>query len=894
MAAPAPPGYPARWEADVVLADGATMHVRPIRPDDAPGIEALHARLSPQTIYFRFFSPVTRLTPRMLERFTNVDYVERMALVGELGGDLIGVARYEALPPRGADREAEVAFLVSDEHQGRGIGSIMLEHLVAAGRAAGFTRFVADTLPENARMLRVFHDAGFDDERRFTDGVVRVVFPIAPTAASEARADERGRRAAAASVRRLLEPAGVAVIGASTRPDTLGHVLLRAMLAADPLVPVWPVHPTAPAVAGVPAVRSVLDIPERIDLAVVIAPAAAVPAVAADCARKGVAGMVVLSAGFAERDAQGAERERDLVVEARRHGMRLVGPASMGVVNTDPAVRLNATFTPVPPPGPIGFVASSGALGVVILDELRRRGLGVSSFVSLGNKADVSSNDLLAHWETDERTEVVCMYIESFGNPRTFSRLARRVATTKPVVAVRSGRTPAGLVAAGRHRPAQDDRLVEALFRQAGVIRTDTLEELFDVTALLATSPLPAGDRVAVVGNSGGPGALAADACAVAGLEVAPLDPTTVAALEAALPGRASATNPVGLPADAGPADFAAAVAAVLADDGVDAVLALYTSPLAVPLEEVARAVAGAAAATTKPVALCALGRRGVLDPGDGLPPVACYAFPESAARALGAVSAYAAWRRRGPGQPLAPPGVDVEAARAATAPVLAAGGGELDQATATAVVEACGVATAPSAVVADPADAVVAAGAVGYPVVLRADPTGPDGPPTHVRVGLADPAAVRAAYTALAGPGSRVLVQPMVDPGLDVVVGVEQDPLFGSLVTLARSAGTGVPPRRRSGRSTPLSDADLTGLLDEVDDGWSGAERAAVGEVVARVAALAEAVPELAEIELNPVIVPGGDGADRPTDREPTATGVRVRVAPFDPRPELAVRRLS
>ncbi|MDQ2725642.1 MAG: GNAT family N-acetyltransferase, partial [Actinomycetota bacterium] len=490
-----PPDYPHQWETDVILADGATMHVRPIRPADGAAIQALHQRLSAETIYFRFFTPLSTLSSRLLDRFVRVDYADRFALVGVLGDDIIAVARSERLPSsvpaeaedgNEAEVEAEVAFLVDDAHQGRGISTVLLEHLTAIAAASGVTRFVADTLPDNRRMLRVFHDAGFDDQRTFADGVVRVAFSIEPTEASLNVAHDRERQAAARSVRRLLAPRTVAVIGATARP-TLGRVLLRSILDGDPQVTVYPVNPHAHAVGGVRAYPTVLDVPDSVDLAVIVVPAPQVAVVVEQCARKQVGGLAIISAGFAERDADGAALERTIVTEARRYGMRVIGPASMGVLNTDPTVNLNATFSPSSPRGRIGFVAQSGALGVVLLDEMARRGLGVSTFVSAGNKADVSGNDLLQYWDEDPATDVVLMYIESFGNPRTFARVARRVARHKPIVAVKSGRSAAGSAAARSHRPAQGDNVVDALFRQAGVLRTETLEELFDVAQLLAS-----------------------------------------------------------------------------------------------------------------------------------------------------------------------------------------------------------------------------------------------------------------------------------------------------------------------------------------------------------------------------------------------------------------------
>jgi acyl-CoA synthetase (NDP forming)/ribosomal protein S18 acetylase RimI-like enzyme len=840
-----PPGYPGQWETDVVLADGATMHVRPIRPGDGPAIQALHQRLSAETIYFRFFTPLSTLSPRLLDRLVRVDYVDRFALVGVLGDDIIAVARSERLPssqPGGrqgdndGEVEAEVAFLVDDAHQGRGISTVLLEHLAAIAAAAGITRFVADTLPDNKRMLRVFHEAGFGDQRRFADGVVRVAFPIHSTETSRQAAHDRERRAAARSVRRLLAPRTVAVIGASTRP-TLGRVLLRSILDGDPQVTVYPVNPHAHSVAGVRAYPTVLDVPDSVDLAVIVVPAPQVTTVVEQCARKQVGGLAIISAGFAERDADGAALERRIVTEARRNGMRVIGPASMGLVNTDPTVNLNATFSPCSPRGRIGFVAQSGALGVVLLDEMARRGLGVSTFVSAGSKADVSGNDLLQYWDDDPSTDVVLMYIESFGNPRTFARVARRVARTKPVVAVKSGRSPAGSAAAGPHRPAQDDDVVDALFHQAGVLRTETLEELFDVAQLLASQPLPAGRRVAIVTNVGGPAVLAADACYAAGLEVATLSEATedrIRALTGPDDGSVAASqcaNPVGLPPDASPSLFRHVLTAVLADQGADAALALYTSPMAAPIDAVTEAL-GAAATPTKPLLACAFGRRQLLDTGTGRPKIPAFAFPEDAARALGLVARYAEWRARPPSAPVDLGAVDTEEARHRVQAWLA----DAEE----------------RALSTDQAASLLAC--YGVPV----------------------------AEGSTASSGDSLLA----------TVTVTHDPQFGALISAGISRVLGETPRPTAGRAAPLTEADVAELVDEAvaagrpdEDRWGPPDVAAVRDVVARVGRLAEDLPEVVELAISPLLVDHGQAVAI----SPTA---RLRV--WVPHPELAIRRLS
>jgi len=893
-----PAGYPSGWESDVVLRDGGTVQVRPIRPSDAAAIQALHGRLSPQSIYFRFFSPLPSLSATMLERFVNVDYVDRLALVAVLGHDIVGVGRYERLPSQiGPGDEAEVAFLVDDAQQGRGLGTVLLEQLALYAATAGVSRFVADTLPENARMLRVFHEAGFDDQRIFADGVVRVAFPIAPTETSRALAQRREREATARSVSRLLSPRSIAVVGASRRTDTLGHHLLRAILDGGFNGPVFPVNREATHVCSVRAHPSVLDIPDQVDLAIVVVPSGEVADVVDQCIRKHVGGLVVVSSGFADRDEAGRLEERRLVGEARRNGMRLVGPNSMGLVNTDPQVSLAGAFGPLPPPGNVGFVAQSGALGVVVLDELRRRNIGVSSFVSTGNKADISGNDLLQHWEGDAATRVICMYTETFGNPRTFARVARRVARVKPIVMVKSiGAGWADPPPAGAAEPA-----VDALLRQTGVIRTATLEELLDVSQSLASQPLPPGRRVAIVGSSGGPAALAAEACRAARLDFASLSDLTLDRLAVAAPDANAAGNIVGLPPDARPEVLGAALGVVLADDGVDCAIALFTSLLAWPVGAAAAAVETATRDTPgKPVVASILGQRGLLGSGDRRVP--SFAFPEPAARALGRMADYADWQRKPEGHP---PDleVDPEAARRAVSEELTGAGTEgcwLSRAGASSIARAYGIdllarITLPREAV-DPDDlsraALEAAETIGYPVVVAADPGAQRAHPDRhaMRLWLPEAGAVAAAVVELAGAGP-LLVQESAPPGWDLVVGVSQDPDFGPLIALGSSGRLGEPPLRQSSRMLPLTDLDAAELRREVlgttrPDGseWSPQETAAVDDLLLRVGRAVDDLPEVTHLDLAPVVVSRARAA---------VAGMRVHVQVPEPHPERALRRL-
>ncbi|WP_395110702.1 GNAT family N-acetyltransferase [Actinomadura sp. SCN-SB] len=631
--------YPDHWEADVVLADGGTAHVRPIRPEDGDLLRAFYSRLSPESIYYRFFSPRPRLSDREVEHFVNVDHDRRVALIATIGGAMVAVVRYDRLKDRPGT--AEVAFLVEDAHQGRGLGAVMLEHIAAAARERGVDRFVASVLPDNRRMTRVFRDVGYRVGQRFEEGVIELVLDLEPTETSVEVMAAREHRAESRSIQRLLFPGSVAVIGASRAEHSVGRSVLRHLLTGDFSGPVYPVHPTATAVAGVRAYASVLDIPDEVDLAVVSVRASAVREVVEQCGNKGVRGLIVVSSGFGETGAEGRDRQEELVRLARAYGMRVVGPNCLGIANTDPDVRLNATLAPtMPGRGPVGFFSQSGALGIAILQRTAARGLGLSTFVSAGNRADVSGNDLLQYWEEDPATKAVLLYLESLGNPRKFARLARRLGRRKPIVAVKSGRStqgvPLGHAAQALSLP---DHAVSALFAQAGVIRVEDLAELFDVAQLLAYQPLPTGDRVVIIDNSDSLGLLAQDAAVALGLDTA---------------------APVNLGPRAGADDYEAALSSALEDDQVDAIVALFTPPtvggydVRVP-EKILRLAEGA----SKPIVATYLGSEGMPEelriPGpDGMPgagSVPSYPAPENAVRALAYVIRYAQWRQRPQGR---------------------------------------------------------------------------------------------------------------------------------------------------------------------------------------------------------------------------------------------------
>jgi acyl-CoA synthetase (NDP forming)/GNAT superfamily N-acetyltransferase len=881
--------YPARWEGDVVLADGGTVHVRPIHPDDGGRLVALHGRLSRESVYFRYFAPRLRLTEREVHHLTYVDYERRMALVALLGDDLVGVARYDRSPDRG---DAEVAFEVDDAHQGRGVATVLLEHLAAAAREAGITGFTATVLPENRRMLDVFRSAGFESRRALAGGVVDVYLGIEPTDATRAAIDAREQVAEARSVARLLAPRSIAVVGAGRRPGTIGHEVVRNLLEHGFRGPVHPVNRTGAVVAGRRGVQRVTDVPGDVDLAVIAVPAAEVPGVVADCAAKKVDGLIVISAGFAERGPAGAAAERALVEQARGHGMRLVGPNCMGVLNTAPDVRMHATFAPVAPlAGRVAFSSQSGPLGIAILRRARRLGLGFSTFVAVGNKADVSGNDLLQFWEGDENTDVVLLYLESFGNPRRFSRLARRVSRTKPIVAVKRGRDDGG--------GAGGELAVDALFQQCGVLRVDALEQLFDVARVLVEQPLPAGRRVAVVGSAGAT-LLAADACVGAGLTLAGLGPETVAALESAL-GPAAAGNPLDLTYEAGPAEYELALRAVLGDPGVDAALVLFLPALPEHAPDVAAAVHTAAGEADKPVLATFLGSD---DDDDGVVsaplPVTTFEFPEAAAAALGRVAAYADWRRRPTGVVPVLEGVDRETAGRTVAQALERepAGARLDLPSTLALLDAYGITAVPSAEVGSAEEAAAVAAELGVPVALKAGQLERLGKveAAGLALDLQSPADVAAAYGRMArllgDAMRRAIVQPMVASGVDTMVSVRQHPTFGPVLTLGLG-GAMAAAGEVGALVLPVTDVDVDELVRAVpvaallfdQAGEPAVDVEGLEELLLRVGALADEVVELAELWLNPVMV---------SVRGAVAVGVGATVAsPAHERPP-RIRRLG
>jgi acyl-CoA synthetase (NDP forming)/RimJ/RimL family protein N-acetyltransferase len=890
-AASRPDGYPAEWEADVVLKDGSVAHVRPIVPDDGDGLRRFHAGQSAESIYLRFFAPLKTLSDKDVARFTQVDYDSRVALVAMVRGEIIGVARYDRLNAS----TAEVAFNISDAFQGRGVGSVLLEHLAAVAQERGVGKFVADVLPQNRKMIQVFNDAGYEVSHNFDNGVIAVAFKIEPTHQSQAVRLSREHRAEAVSMRSVLFPESIAVIGASRRADSIGHQMLQNILAADFQGRVHAVNTEALEVAGLKAHSRLKDIPDQIDLAVVAVPAEAVLGVVHDCAAAGVKALLVVSAGFAESGPAGEHLQLELLRTARDSGMRVIGPNSFGVINSHADVRMNASLAPaLPPAGTLGLFSQSGALGIAVLASAARRNLGISIFASAGNRVDVSGNDFMQYWIDDDDTHAVGLYLESVGNPRKFSRIARQLSLRKPVIVVKSAMTSYGVPPGHRVRATNvPPAAFDAMLRQAGVIRVENVHQLFDVAQLVVHQPLPRGGRVAIVGNSAALGALTAQACVSWGLEVT--------------------HGPVSLPAEAKAPEFATALDAAFGDDRVDSVLTCFIPPLVTSDVDVANAVVQSAARSEKPCVATFLGMKGITEalsggggedaddrgPGRTVP---AYTMPEDAVRALVAATRYGQWRAREHGEPVEPSGLDRAAAERLVEGVLveAPAGRALTPAEAQTLLGAYGVEVWPTVSAETPDDAVAAAEQLGYPIVLKSISPAVRHQPQQagIRVDLRTEASVRESFESLSlrlSPmdADMFVVQRMTTPGVACVVRTAEDPLFGPVVSFSIAG----PPTDLLGdighRIPPLTDVDVTDLVSSVKaspllDGYHGAapaDRAALADLIARVSVLADQHPDVASLEINPVIAhPGGVAV----------LGVEVFVAPATARNDTERRALT
>jgi acyl-CoA synthetase (NDP forming)/GNAT superfamily N-acetyltransferase len=886
-----PEGYPLLAEADVVLRDGTVARLRPIRPGDAEAIHRFHAGQSEESIYLRFFAPIRRLSERDVARFTTVDYVDRMALVATIRDEIIGIGRYDRVTPE----SAEVAFNISDHYQGKGIGSVLLEHLAAIAQEHGISRFEAEVLPQNRKMLSVFADAGYEVSKRYEDGVVVLHFDIEPTAQSLSVRFAREHRAEAVSVSSLLNPRSIAVVGVSRRERAIGHQVMRHILDAGFAGELYPVNPEGGTLLGTQAYTSVSELPGPVDLAVVAVPAAAVPGVVEECAAKGVHGVLVISSGFAEVGDDGARLQQQVLRIARDNGMRVIGPNSFGVINNDDSVRLNASLSPsIPPAGHLGLYSQSGALAVANLDSATRRNLGVSEFVSAGNRVDVSGNDVMQYWIDDDRTKAVGLYLETMGNPRKFSRIARALAANKPVIVVKSfvGAVPGHRVRSATVRP----HAFGSMLAQAGVIHVENVHQMFDAAQLLLHQPLPRGNRVAIVTNSHQLGTISAGNAAAWGLEVT--------------------HGPVSVRTEATAKEFRVAVDAAFADEHVDSVVVCFIPPVGALDHDVVEAVRHAALRSEKPCVATLLGMRGVDNAEGNLVPedpggdatdgprqaVPLYGMPEDAIRALGLATRYGTWREKDKGEPVVRDGIRRSAAREIIDRVLAdyPEGRALTDDESHELLAAYGIDLWRRVEVDSAAEAVAAADSLGYPVVLKSLSPLVRGQSLldGVRVDLRDADTVAVAFETMdqnLAPldANYFVVQKMANRGVSCVLGSVEDPLFGPVISFSLAGSPTELIGDIAYRIPPLTDVDAREIIDDIKlapllNGHRGAtpvDRAAIEDVLGRLSLMSDDFLELASVVLNPVMA-HAQGA--------TVLGAEIQVAPPQQRKDPGRRAMS
>ncbi|TAJ07979.1 MAG: GNAT family N-acetyltransferase [Nitrospirae bacterium] len=888
----------------LILRDGTTALIRPAGPDDQPSLQAFVDRLSSEAKRHRFFSE-TVPSPSLIAALcdTSDPHALMTLLVTrtvEGAPCIIAAGSYMAKD----DRTAEVAMAVDGALHGKGLGTLLLEQLALLAVRQGYVRLWAVTHADNLAMREVFRESGFTTHEALEGGDMEVELSLLSTAAGVERSELRERLATTASLRPFFHPRSVAVVGASRDPASIGGRLLAALRAASFAGALYPVNPQTQTIAGFQAYPSVRAIPDPVDLAVIAVPPPALPVVVEDCAARGVRALVVITAGFAEVGAEGRARQDRLLGAVRGSGMRMVGPNCLGLINTDPSVRLNASFSPIfPPAGGVAMASQSGALGLAVLAAAKRLRLGLSTFVSVGNKADVSSNDLLQYWEEDPRTDVILLYQESFGNPRRFARIARRVARRKPIVAVKGGRTSAGRRAAGSHTAAlaASDVAVDALFHQAGVIRADTLEELFALAVALGAQPLPKGRRVAIVTNAGGPAILCADRCEAGGLLVSAFSERTQAQLASFLPPTAGLANPVDLIASARAEDFRQALTVIAGSGEVDALIVLYVSAGALDPRSLAQAIRDGVASGTDqapllPVLVCWMGEEEQTSGPDELArlSIPVYEFPETPALVLSKTAAYADWRAQPLGMIPDFDDLDLEPVRRLCRRAIEERGiGWLSAEETKVVLTSIRLPVAPGGLARTMDEAASMARHVGFPVAMKlasrtlVHKTEVGG----VILNLQDMDAVRRAFARIRDrlaldnrldAMDGVIVQPMVSGGVELMVGVTHDPLFGPLIAFGLGGIHVEILRDVCFRITPLTDRDAREMVRSIRgfpllEGYRGhppADLEAIEEVLLRVSRLVEEIPEITEVDLNPLFaLPPGEGC--------RIVDARIRVEP-------------
>lgn len=872
-------------DSEVILRNGQSLFIRPIKPGDRPQLKKLFDQMSPLASYFRFQYTKQHMDDTELAYFTEAKLPKRCAYVATQGEGkkekIVAIGGYDAAPDM---KTAEVTFVVGNDWQTRGVGTALLEKLVETAEQYRIKKFRAKVLPENTRMLGLFDESGFKTTKKFSEGVYNISLNLEKQEEYAKRRVLRAHAARTAGVHRLLYPHSIAVVGASRNPESVGGALFRNLLKSSFNGPTFPVNPSSTSIAGVLAYPSVLDVPSDIDLAVIVVPAEKVLEVVDQCGQKGVRGLVIISVGFGEAGQKGKERERLLKEKTLAYGMRVIGPNCLGVFNSDPSVRMNATFSPVTPPaGNLSIGTQSGALGLALLDYANNINLGIADFVSIGNRIDISNNDLLEYWEDDDNTAVILLYVESFGNPAKFTRIAKRVSRKKPIIAVKAGKSIAGARAASSHTGAlaATDVGVDALFRRAGVIRVNTIEEMFNVSEVLAYQPLPKGPRVGILTNAGGPGVLVADACEGLGLQVPTLSQDRQKKLRRFLPKEAAVSNPVDMVASAPQESYRQTLSVMLDDPDLDAIILIYIPPLITRPEDVAKAIKEVMSEYTgdKPVLANFMMSAGST-PDLQIGPkryVPSYIFPESAAQALAHAYHYSQYLRESEGKTPAFSDIDGNRARKeffATNPISEQGGWLLPE-VAAGLLKEYGIPVIDTRAAFSAEEAVKQASELGFPVALKVRST----TITHktdiggIALGLANEEEVKEAYNrmmerlktaGLLAEARGVVVQPMAQEAQEVIIGVSQNQVFGPLLMVGLG-GIHVELQKDVAFSLhPLTDVDTDWMLNQLKglpllQGWRGApvrDTDALKEVLLRFSALVDDFPEIIEMEINPLMV--------------------------------------
>jgi len=892
-------------DGDVVLRDGSTVRIRVMRASDEVGLRSLLTSLSEESRWLRFYS-LQNSSALAAEAHREANLEQAFGLIACSGDEerVVGHAFYVAID----EHRAEVAFTIANDFQSRGLGSILLCQLAEVAAANGIDVFEAEVVAANHAMLKVFRASGFPLEVSANSGQLHVVFPTSFTDEARKQFERRDSIASVNALKLFFEPRAVAVIGASRQRGTIGGEIFHNLLSFGFKGPVYPINPAADAIENIQSFPSIEAVPGPVDLAVIVVPAARVIEVTAACARKGVKALVVISAGFSETGKEGKALQAELMNVCRGAGMRLIGPNCMGIANTNPSVCLDATFAPgIPPPGRVGFSSQSGALGLAIMEFANSLNLGISTFVSVGNKADISGNDLLRYWETDDDTDVILLYLESFGNPRKFSEIARRVGRKKPIAVVKSGRSAAGARATSSHTGAliaSSDVTVDALFRQAGVVRTDTLAELFDVASLFANQPLPEGRRVGIITNAGGPAILCADACEARGLEVPVLSESSQSRLRAFLPAGASVGNPVDMIASAPAEHYRKAIEIAGTDDNVDSLIVIFTPPLVTRADDVAKSIVEAVQQLPKNKPVLSVFLSAQAAPAELRTSGVCipaYSFPETAAIALARASRYRQWRERRETYPARFEDIRTDEAAAIVAAALERGEGWLTPDEVARLCSCYGLPLIEQEIVATAEEAGIAAAQMGGEIALKA--IAPDvlhkteAGAVRLRLGGADAvrAAAREMSDFLSSRGhvpSGFVVQKMAERGVEMLVGVVHDPQFGPVVACGAGGVQVELLKDVSVRITPLSIEDASEMIRELKTypllkGFRGSvagDVAALEDGLLRVSAMVEDIPQIAELDCNPFVVQQA-GA--------TILDARIRVTNVSPRPLVGVRQV-